>query len=333
MRSRSSWRDERADVRVVRRRIADHECFDAREEALEERVVRGSLDVDPLDRDAALTRERERVRGEARRDVVEIRIGGDDHRRGVPELEVDALAGGSLAKLPADAGGARERDQRDALVVDENVTDLGGRPDDDVQPSGGQAGLHLELGEKQRGQRRLRRRLQHHGAAGGERRRDLVRHEVEREVERRDRPDDPDRHAQRERDLAGACRRRVHRNDVAGELARLDRGHREGGHGARRLDSGSLHRLPGLGGDRPSDLLAVLVDQTGGAVEDRSTLVRRKRVGHGSRGGVDCAAAPPLRLPSRRGRRASRRTGRERPASCPFRPTRHRRGASARSRS
>ena len=113
------------------------------------------------------------------------------------------------------------------------------------QPAGSPASV-LELGEEQRRERRLRRRLQDDGAARGERGRDLVGDEVEREVERRDRTDDADRNAQRERELADAGGRRVHRNDVAGELARLDGGHRE-----RRLCARAPRCAPPSSASRP----------------------------------------------------------------------------------
>ena len=66
-------------------------------------------------------------------------------------------------------------------------------PDEDVEPARRQARLVLELGEEQRRERRLRGGLEDDGAAGRERGGDLVRDEVEREVERADRADDADR--------------------------------------------------------------------------------------------------------------------------------------------
>ena len=139
---------------------------------------------------------------------LDVGVGGDDHRRRVAELELHALPRRALLQLPADVAGAGERDQLHALVLDEHVADLRRGPDDHVEPAGREPGLLLELGEQQRRERRLRRRLQHDGAAGGERGRELVRDEVAREVERRDRADDPDRLAHREAELALAGLRR-----------------------------------------------------------------------------------------------------------------------------
>ena len=141
-----------------------------------------------------------------------------------PSSSLTRLRGARSRELPADLARAGERDRAHALVLDEHVADLGRRPDEDVQPARRQPRLRLELGEQQRRERRLRGRLEHDRAAGRERRRDLVRDEVEREVERRDRADDADRPPQRERELARARLRGVHRHHLAGELARLDGG-------------------------------------------------------------------------------------------------------------
>ena len=154
------------------------------------------------------------------------------------------------------------------------------------QPGGSPASA-IELREEQRGERRLRRGLEHDRAAGGERGRDLVRDEVEREVEGRDRADDADRLPQREGELPCAGLRRVHRHHLAGELARLDRGEREGGHRARGLDAGGLERLAGLGRDRLRDLLVAAAEVARDADEDLGALVRRQRLPHRRLGGVD----------------------------------------------
>src|SRR6185437_11035465 len=119
----------------------------------------------------------------------------------------------ALLQAPADVAGAGERDQLHAVVLDEDVADLGRSPDDHVEPAGGQTGFRLELREQQRGKRRLRRRLQYNRTARCKRGGELVRDEIAREVERRDGADDPDRSAYRERELALAGLRRVHRDD------------------------------------------------------------------------------------------------------------------------
>src|SRR5207248_10417310 len=104
-------------------------------EALEEAVVCGALDVDPLDGDAALAREREGVRDELGRRLVEVGVRGHDDGRGVAELEVDALPRRPLAQLPADLARARERERPHALVLDEHVADLRRAADQHAYPA------------------------------------------------------------------------------------------------------------------------------------------------------------------------------------------------------
>ena len=131
----------------------------------------------------------------------------------------------------------------------------------------------------------LRRR-----APGCERGGDLVRDEVQREVERADRPDDPDRDTLREGELALAGLGGVHRHHLACERARLDRRHRERRHRARDLDAGRLQRLAGLRGDLARDLVGPLAKGARDADEDLRPLVRRERVSHRALGGVDGGA-------------------------------------------
>src|SRR5919205_1236988 len=116
--------------------------------------------------------------------------------------------------------------------------------------------------------------------AGSQRGRELVRDEVQREVERRDRADDADRHAEREGELALARLRGVHRDDLAGELPRLDGGHRVRRHRALRLDAGRFHRLAGLVGDRARDFVVAAAEVAGDADEDLRPLMGRERLGH-----------------------------------------------------
>jgi hypothetical protein len=87
------------------------------------------------------------------------------------------------------------------------------------------------------------------GHTGGERRGDLVRNEVEREVEGADRADDADRVADGEGELALAGLRGVHRDHLARELAGLDGGHGVGGHRPqRRRDDVHVLERPGCDG-------------------------------------------------------------------------------------
>ena len=73
------------------------------------------------------------------------------------------------------------------------AADLAGRAGDDAEQARRQAGALGQHRQRQRRKRRLRRRLQHHGAAGGQRRAGLAGDHRIGEVPRRDRGDDADR--------------------------------------------------------------------------------------------------------------------------------------------
>ncbi len=247
-----------------------------------------------------------------------------------PSSRLTRLRGCSLAQLPAGRNRAREGDELHALVLDEHVADLGRRAADDVQPACGQPRFGLELGQEEGGQRGLLRGLEDDGAACGERRRDLVRDEVEREVERGDRSDDPDRLPESERELSLARGRGVHRHHVPGELARLDRRHREGRDCAGGLDAGGFHRLARLGGDRASRVVCALAQKCRDPIEDRCTLVGRQRARASPARLRRARLAPGVRRPSAHVRRALRRRATAPRSTRRSRPTHLRRGACAR---
>ena len=276
--------DQRPDVRRRVRRIADLERADLCHEARYEVVPGAVHDVDALDRDAALAGEREGIRGEAR-DCPRRGIAADDRRRRVAELEFHPLAVRPLGDSPADTGGAGERDQLDPVVLDQHVADRGRRARDDVQPARRQTRFLLEVGQEHGRQRRCSRGLEDDGAAGCECGRDLVGDEVEGEVERRDRADDPDRQAQRQGELALAGGRRVHRDDLAREPPCLDGGEDVGRDRALGLDAGRLQRLARLGRDRLRRFFLPFLQEVRDPVEDPGSLVSREGCRHCLLGG------------------------------------------------
>ena len=91
-----------------------------------------------------------------------------------------------------DLGGAGEGDLVDVGVLDERAAGLA-RAGDDVDDARREVGLLADLGEEQRGERRGLGGLEHHGVAGGERRRDLPRQHEQREVPRDDLRGDAER--------------------------------------------------------------------------------------------------------------------------------------------
>ena len=115
------------------------------------------------------------------------------------------------------------------------VGDLARVAGDDRQHRRRQAGFVQDVGERERGQRRLLGGLQHHPVVGRDRRRDLVRHLVQRMVERRDRGDDAEQRLAQRVDLARlAVRRQVAGEHLAVVLQRRIAGERE--HVARAAD-------------------------------------------------------------------------------------------------
>ena len=91
----------------------------------------------------------------------------------------------------------------DARMPRQRVADGRARARDDVQDAVRQARLRRQLREPQRRERRLRRGLQHHGVAGGERRAELPGGDDQRVVPGHDRGHDPDRLAGHERERLG----------------------------------------------------------------------------------------------------------------------------------
>ena len=90
------------------------------------------------------------------------------------------------------------------VLSDEDIADLRGRADENVQQAVRETHGVLDLGEEQRGERGLRGRLEHDGAPCRQCGSDLVCHEVQREVERADGAHHADGDPQGEAQLARA---------------------------------------------------------------------------------------------------------------------------------
>ena len=192
---------------------------------------------------------------------------------------------------------AGEGDLVDARVLDE--IGAGGRPvaGDDVDRAGREADLGRELGEPQRGQRRLRVGLEHDRAAGRERGRELPRRHQQRVVPGDDLAGDADRLLQRvgEERAADRVRAAADRADRGGEVAEvLDR--------AEELGLGRGDRLADVAGLELRELVPVRLDRVCERVQEPRALVRRRlapvAVERGARGldrAVDLGLARELR--------------------------------------
>jgi hypothetical protein len=185
-----------------------------------------------------------------------------------PKLEHDPLLARDRLQVPADGGRAGEREELEAVVAHHGLGHFDGAVQH-AQRLGREARLVGDLGQLEHGDRRLLRRFHHHGAAGGDTGRQLMRRQVERKVERHDPEDGADGEAVELRGIAFAPGHHVYGQDLAAQPLRLFRRHDEDPDGAAHLDLGGLHRLTALerhglgqlafalldpGGHRPADL-------------------------------------------------------------------------------
>jgi len=124
-------------------------------------------------------------------------------------------------------------------------------------------------------------------AAGGDGWSDLVRREIQREVERRDSADHTDRDADRPTAPAHAGRVGVDHHAAAGQRPRLRGREGDGLDGAVDLHQRLGDGLASLQCERAGQVLAALAHDRGGPVEDLGAPVGREPGGHGAGGGVD----------------------------------------------
>ena len=185
--------DDRADVDGFVERRADAEGFHAGADLvvellgdalLHEQARAGAADLALVEPDAV---------DEAFDGGVEIGVVEDDEGRFAAELEGELLGrvGGGLADDAADFGRAGEGDLVDVGMLDDGCAGLAVAVDD-VEHACGQADFVGDLGEGERGERRVLGGLDDDGVAGGERGRDLPGEHQQREVPGDDLADDAD---------------------------------------------------------------------------------------------------------------------------------------------
>ena len=150
------------------------------------------LDQNALHGNAGLSGVAEAAGNAALGGVGKIGIAVDDDAGVAAQFEHDFLLSGAALDVPADGHAAREADELDAFIGDEQTGIFVGERKD-VEAAIGPAGLLHAFGQKQRAQRRLGRGLQHHGATGGDGRGDFVRDQVQGEIEGRDPGDGTER--------------------------------------------------------------------------------------------------------------------------------------------
>ena len=142
----------------------------------------------------------------------------------------------------------------------------------DTAPGGSPASSMISATVEHR-ERVARGRLEHDRAARRDRRRDLVRGEVQREVEGADARDGPDREAARDADATAARRVEVERDRLADHPLRLLAAEPERERRPVDLRERVLDRLARLARDERADLVAPRGDARADAAQGRAALV------------------------------------------------------------
>jgi hypothetical protein len=153
--------------------------------------------------------------------------------------------------------------------------------------------------------RGLRRRLEHERAAGGDRRRDLVRDQVEREVERGDEAAGADRHALGHAAVAAGARRQLQFQHLATDAGGLAGGDAEGVDQARDFAARIADRLAGLDAQGQREFLAARFEARHAMFQHVAAGIRRER-GHRLARGVGGGDGASIAAASAKATRATR---------------------------
>ena len=231
------------------------------------------MDVHPLHVHADLAGVAERPEQRALHDLVEVGVGQHDHRVLAAQLEAgaDQVLAGPLADEPAGVRGAGEHHV--VGVVDQRRADVRPLPADHPEQALRKAGAVEQRDAEQRRERGLVVRLEHDAVAGHQRRDRIGETRGEREVPRRDDPDDTLR-------LVDLGRRTHHRHrTTAGDRGEQLRRALEVVRGHHRYVAGLVERHPAglarLGLDQVDDRLVVLEQQLVESLEDCESLLHR----------------------------------------------------------
>ena len=282
---------ERAEVGAVGHRVADGERRHLRHEALGERLVDVLVDDEALGGDAALAvvlrpRVHRLVDGE-----VEVGVGEDDEGVAAAELQHARLEGaaGLLGHGAAGAPAAGERDARHAVVGDDGAGVVGGEHEVLEEPVA-EAGLFEQLRDGLAAAEHVRRVLEDHPVAGGERGHGGADGLPEGEVPRHDGQDHAERLVRHERALGRRLARLIlqKRLGVLGDVA-AQRGALLGlglglSHGLSHLGRHQLRVAAGAGVERVGEAA-----EGGGALGVRGGGVAALGLGGGVERAVELA--------------------------------------------
>ena len=187
-------RHERAEPRLRIERIADRQLGELRLRELDDLGLPRARHQHPRPRRARLPGVLHAVVDARRNRLVERRVVQHDERRLAAKLEGHALDAFARQRGDTAAGLQRSGEAHHVHIgmPDDRLADDATRAADDVEDAGGKTDLVRRVREHQRAERRQLRRLEDDGAAGGESRRDLRDHLMQRIVPRRDAADDAD---------------------------------------------------------------------------------------------------------------------------------------------
>ncbi|MNK46889.1 hypothetical protein D3C87_656840 [compost metagenome] len=197
--------DQRALRHAVGEAVADLHGVDLGHQALGDFLVDAGLHVDAVGAHAGLAGIAV-LRGQDAVDrAVQVGVVEHDEGRVAAQFQRQLLDGGRalLHQRAADFGRPREAQLAHDIAFAQRGADIARAAGDDVEHARGHAGFFSQHGQRQRGQRRLLGRLDHHGAAGGQRRTDLAGDHGGGEVPGRDRGGDADGLLERQQALPG----------------------------------------------------------------------------------------------------------------------------------
>src|SRR5690606_35825536 len=186
--------DQRALHHAIGEAVAHLHGFHLGDQPLDDFFVDARLHVDAVGAYAGLPGIAVLGSEDAVHRAVQVGVVEHDERRVAAELQRELLDGGRalLHERAAHFGGAGEAELAHDLAFAQRRADLARTAGDNVEYAGGHPGFLGQHGQRQRGQRRLLGRLDHHGAAGRQRRPDLAGDHGGGEVPGRDGGGDPD---------------------------------------------------------------------------------------------------------------------------------------------
>jgi hypothetical protein len=214
----------------------------ARQQQLGEFPVDGVLDQNALHGNAGLSGVGKASCNAAVGGVCEIGIAVNDDARIAAQFENDFFLPRVVLDGPTDSGAAGETDELDALIGDQQ-SGIFVREQKRIESAIGPSRLLNHFRQQQRGERRLRRGLEHHGTAGGNGRRDFVGDQIQREIKRRDAGDGTERKPFDDAPTPGSRLLPIQRQIFAIAANRFFGGNIEGENGAVHFAAGALDGL------------------------------------------------------------------------------------------